>query len=107
MTVNDLFVLLAAATAVRVFLPDIVAELRRVLRAGARVGVAELLSTQPARLAATAGLAAPAGTAGAAGLVVVPAREGMTMTFPEDSNTPYTFPTPSRELRSCCRTADL
>ncbi|MFF8781050.1 hypothetical protein ACF07W_27565 [Streptomyces sp. NPDC015140] len=66
MTVNDLFVLLAAATAVRVFLPDIVAELRRVLRAGARVGVAELLSTQPAR---------PARLAGAAGLAVVPARD--------------------------------
>ncbi|MFD6413980.1 hypothetical protein [Nocardia asteroides] len=76
MTVNGLFVLLAAATAVRVFLPDIVAGLRRVLRAGARVGVAELLSTQPARLAATAGLAAPAARpAGAAGLAVVPARD--------------------------------
>ncbi|MGV9504777.1 hypothetical protein [Streptomyces tendae] len=58
MTVNDLFVLLAAATAVRVFLPDTVAGLRRLLRAGARVGVAELLSTQPARPAATEALAA-------------------------------------------------
>ncbi|MGW3862591.1 hypothetical protein ACWEDZ_14010 [Streptomyces sp. NPDC005047] len=81
MTVNDLFVLLAAATAVRVFLPDIVAGLRRVLRAGVRVGVAELLSMQPARLAApagtagVAGLAALAGTAGRAGLAVVPARD--------------------------------
>jgi hypothetical protein len=60
MTVNDLFVLLTAATAVRVFLPDTVAGLRRLLRAGARVGVAELLSTQPARTAATAGTEARA-----------------------------------------------
>ncbi|MFC8064560.1 hypothetical protein [Streptomyces sp. NPDC057293] len=66
MTVNDLFVLLAAATAVRVFLPDMVAGLRRVLRAGARVGVAELLSAQPAR---------PAGPAGTEALAAVPARD--------------------------------
>ncbi|WP_217144924.1 hypothetical protein [Streptomyces sp. AC627_RSS907] len=58
MTVNDLLVLLAATTAARVFLPDVVAGLRRLLRAGARVGVAELLSTQPARAAATEALAA-------------------------------------------------
>ncbi|MEU5753042.1 MULTISPECIES: hypothetical protein [unclassified Streptomyces] len=57
MSVNDLFVLLAAATAARVFLPDVVAGLRRVLRAGARVGVAELLSAQPARTAGTEALA--------------------------------------------------
>ncbi|MDT0611070.1 hypothetical protein [Streptomyces lancefieldiae] len=56
MTVNDLLALLAAITAVRVFLPDVVAGLRRLLRAGARVGVAELLSTQPARTAATEAL---------------------------------------------------
>ncbi|WP_411092122.1 hypothetical protein [Streptomyces sp. 049-1] len=66
MTVNDLFVLLAAATAVRVFLPDMVAGLRRVLRAGARVGVAELLSVQPAR---------PAATAGTEAFAAVPARD--------------------------------
>ncbi|MEV7797049.1 hypothetical protein AB0O68_34610 [Streptomyces sp. NPDC087512] len=53
MTVNDLLTLLAAATAVRVFLPDVVVGLRRMLRAGARVGIAELLSTQPTRTAAT------------------------------------------------------
>ena len=52
MTVNDLLALLAATTAVRVFLPDVVAGARRMLRAGARVGIAELLSTQPARAAA-------------------------------------------------------
>ncbi len=57
MSVNDLLVLLAATTAARVFLPDVVAGLRRVLRAGARVGVAELLSTQPARTAGTEALA--------------------------------------------------
>ncbi|MEU6104159.1 hypothetical protein [Streptomyces flaveolus] len=58
MTVNDLLTLLAAATAVRVFLPDVVAGLRRMLRAGARVGIAELMSTQPARTAATETLTA-------------------------------------------------
>lgn len=66
MTVNDLFVLLAAATAVRVFLPDTVAGLRWLLRAGARVGVAELLSTQPAR---------PAAAAGTEALAAAPARD--------------------------------
>ncbi|MCM1943504.1 hypothetical protein NC239_35495 [Streptomyces sp. G3] len=66
MTVNDLFVLLAAATAVRVFLPDTVAGLRRLLRAGARVGIAELLNTQPAR---------PPATAGTEALATVPARD--------------------------------
>ncbi|MEU0852541.1 hypothetical protein ABZ387_31940 [Streptomyces flaveolus] len=58
MTVNDLLTLLAAATAVRVFLPDVVAGLRRMLRAGARVGIAELLSTQPVPTAATETLTA-------------------------------------------------
>ncbi|MFC9165564.1 hypothetical protein ACFTZ8_32765 [Streptomyces fungicidicus] len=58
MTVNDLLTLLAAATAVRVFLPDVVAGLRRMLRAGARVGIAELLSTQPTHTAATETLTA-------------------------------------------------
>ncbi|MFD5660453.1 hypothetical protein [Streptomyces hirsutus] len=58
MTVNDLLALLAAITAVRVFLPDIVAGMRRLLRAGARIGVAELLSTQPVRAVATEARAA-------------------------------------------------
>ncbi|SDC79504.1 hypothetical protein [Streptomyces prasinopilosus] len=58
MTVNDLLALLAATTAVRVFLPDLVAGMRRLLRAGARIGVAELLSAQPARAAGTEGRAA-------------------------------------------------
>ncbi|MEU1692699.1 hypothetical protein ABZ590_14610 [Streptomyces hirsutus] len=58
MTVNDLLALLAAITAVRVFLPDIVAGMRRLLRVGARIGVAELLSTQPVRAVATEARAA-------------------------------------------------
>lgn len=48
MTVNDLLALLAVLTALRVFLPDIHAGMRRLLRAGARLGVAELLQTQTA-----------------------------------------------------------
>ncbi|WP_157882620.1 hypothetical protein [Streptomyces silvensis] len=46
---NDLLMLLAVATALRVFLPDIGMGVRRLLRAGARVGVAELLHTSPPR----------------------------------------------------------
>jgi hypothetical protein len=45
---NELFALLAVITALRVFLPDLHAGMRRLLRAGARVGVAELLHTQQA-----------------------------------------------------------
>ncbi|MFH8796837.1 hypothetical protein [Streptomyces sp. NPDC017941] len=40
---NDLLMFLAVATALRVFFPDIAWGARRLLRAGARVGVAELL----------------------------------------------------------------
>lgn len=46
MTVNDLLALLAVITALRVFLPDLRTGLRTMLRAGARVGVAELLQSQ-------------------------------------------------------------
>ncbi|QKZ17046.1 hypothetical protein [Streptomyces chartreusis] len=47
MTVNDLLALLAVITALRVFLPDLrTGLLRTMLRAGARVGVAELLQSQ-------------------------------------------------------------
>lgn len=49
MTVNDLLALLVVITALRVFLPDLQTGMRRLLRAGARVGVAELLHTQPPR----------------------------------------------------------
>ncbi|SDP62411.1 hypothetical protein SAMN04487981_12952 [Streptomyces sp. cf386] len=49
MTVNDLLALLVVITALRVFLPDLHAGLRTLLRAIARVGVAELLQTQTAR----------------------------------------------------------
>lgn len=46
MSHNELLALLAVITALRVFLPDLRAGMRRLLRAGARVGVAELLHTQ-------------------------------------------------------------
>ncbi|MFE9454521.1 hypothetical protein [Streptomyces sp. NPDC006739] len=46
MSHNDLLALLAVSTALRVFLPDMRSGMRRLLRAGARVGVAELLHTQ-------------------------------------------------------------
>lgn len=59
--VNDLIALLVVTTALRVFLPDIRTGVRRLLRAGARVGVAELLQTQPARPTASQ---APPVTAG-------------------------------------------
>ncbi|MFD8376914.1 hypothetical protein ACFV2Z_40260 [Streptomyces sp. NPDC059688] len=49
MTVNDLLALLVVITALRVFLPDLQTGMRRLLRAGARVGVAELLHTQSPR----------------------------------------------------------
>jgi hypothetical protein len=49
-TVNDVFALLVVMTALRVFLPDLRAATRRLLRAAARVGVAELLQTRPRRL---------------------------------------------------------
>ncbi|MFD4973149.1 hypothetical protein [Streptomyces sp. NPDC058424] len=52
---NDLLALLAATTAVRVFLPDIRTGVRRLLRTGARIGVTELLRTQPSRPAAPEG----------------------------------------------------
>ncbi|MFF8234714.1 hypothetical protein [Streptomyces caelestis] len=52
MSVNDLLALLAVITALRVFLPDIRTGMRCLLRAGARVGVAELLQNQTARPAA-------------------------------------------------------
>ncbi|MGW2425614.1 hypothetical protein ACWC0C_41330 [Streptomyces sp. NPDC001709] len=48
MSHNDLFALTAVITALRVFLPDIRTGMRRLLRAGARVGVAELLHTRTA-----------------------------------------------------------
>ncbi|MFJ5035701.1 hypothetical protein ACIQB5_48705 [Streptomyces sp. NPDC088560] len=48
MSHNDLFALTAVITATRVFLPDLRTGMRRLLRAGARVGVAELLHTQQA-----------------------------------------------------------
>ncbi|MEV0445567.1 hypothetical protein AB0I84_12205 [Streptomyces spectabilis] len=50
----DLLMLLAVATALRVFLPDIRTAVRRLLRAGARVGVAELLQTPSNRPATKA-----------------------------------------------------
>ncbi|MGD1221984.1 hypothetical protein AB9Q10_26580 [Streptomyces krungchingensis] len=49
MTQNDLLALLALMTALRVFLPDLRTGVRRLLRAGARVGVNELLQTHPDR----------------------------------------------------------
>lgn len=59
---NDLFALMAVITAIRVFLPDMRSGMRRLLRTGARVGVAELLHTQQARPAtddAPSAVAAP------------------------------------------------
>lgn len=48
MTLNDdALALLVVITMVRVFLPDLRGGLRRLLRAAARVGVAELLRAQP------------------------------------------------------------
>lgn len=44
--------LLAVITALRVFLPDLYTGTRRLLRAGARIGVTELLHTQQALPAA-------------------------------------------------------
>lgn len=49
MSVNELLALLAVITALRVFLPDIRTGMRRLLRVGAQVGVAELLQNQTAR----------------------------------------------------------
>ncbi|MEV7815547.1 hypothetical protein AB0P05_33265 [Streptomyces flaveolus] len=49
MTVNDLLALVVVLTALRVFLPDLHTGMRYLLRAGARVGVAELLHSQPSR----------------------------------------------------------
>ncbi|MEU2732556.1 hypothetical protein ABZ650_33080 [Streptomyces griseoviridis] len=46
MTVNELLALLAVSTALRVFLPDLRSGMCRLLRAGARVGVLELLRSQ-------------------------------------------------------------
>ncbi|MGI5405167.1 hypothetical protein ACQEV9_00055 [Streptomyces chartreusis] len=46
MTMNEFLAVLAATTALRVFLPDLHTGMRRVLRAGARIGVAELLQTR-------------------------------------------------------------
>ncbi|MEU5093039.1 hypothetical protein [Streptomyces sp. NPDC021356] len=42
----------AASSAIRVFLPGLCTGMGRLLRAGARVGVAELLHTRQSRLAA-------------------------------------------------------
>lgn len=49
MTTNEIFALLAVLTALRVFFPDARTGMRRLLRAGARVGLAELLVNQTAR----------------------------------------------------------
>ncbi|MFJ4790823.1 hypothetical protein [Streptomyces sp. NPDC088794] len=46
---NDVLALLVAITALRVFVPDLRTGGRRLLRAGARVGVAELLRAAAAR----------------------------------------------------------
>jgi len=46
-TVNDALALLAVSTALRVFLPDLQAGTRRLLRAAVQAGVAELLQTRP------------------------------------------------------------
>ncbi|MEU9919648.1 hypothetical protein [Streptomyces sp. NPDC051001] len=52
MTLNDdVLALLVVITVMRVFLPDLQRGLRRLLRAGARVGVAELLRAHPAQSA--------------------------------------------------------
>ncbi|WP_189269489.1 hypothetical protein [Streptomyces fuscichromogenes] len=53
MTVNDGLALLAVATALRVFLPDLRVVTRRLLRASVQAGVAELVQTRPARPADT------------------------------------------------------
>lgn len=53
MTVNDALALLAVATALRVFLPDLRTATRRLLRTAVRAGVTELLQTRPARSADT------------------------------------------------------
>ncbi|MEU2560947.1 hypothetical protein ABZ626_16655 [Streptomyces longispororuber] len=45
MSLIDLVTLLAVLTALRVFLPDVRTGMRRLLRAAARLGVAELLQT--------------------------------------------------------------
>ncbi|KFG10884.1 hypothetical protein ACH3XX_44035 [Streptomyces scabiei] len=60
MTVNDLLALVVLITALRVFLPDVLMGMRRLLRAGARVGIAELLGGEqaPARGGQTAVAAA-------------------------------------------------
>nr|BFD88376.1 hypothetical protein StreXyl84_77770 [Streptomyces sp. Xyl84] len=52
MSHHTLFALTAVITAIRVFLPDLRTGMRRLLRASARVGVAELLHTQQSHLAA-------------------------------------------------------
>ncbi|GAB7101768.1 hypothetical protein JCM4814A_00820 [Streptomyces phaeofaciens JCM 4814] len=49
MTVNDVLAGLVVITALRVFLPDLRTGVRSMLRAGAQIGVAELLRHQPAR----------------------------------------------------------
>jgi hypothetical protein len=46
--VNEPLALLAVITALRIFLPDLYRVIRRLLRAGARIGIAELLQTQQA-----------------------------------------------------------
>ncbi|MGW4754344.1 hypothetical protein [Streptomyces chartreusis] len=50
---NDLFALLALVTALRVFLPDLRTGIRCMLRAGARVGIAELLASGSADASGT------------------------------------------------------
>lgn len=53
LTVNDALALLAGATALRVFLPDLRAVTRLLLGAAVRAGVAELLQNRPLRPADT------------------------------------------------------
>lgn len=50
---NDALALLAVATALRVFLPDLRAGTRRLLRAAVQVGVGELVHTRSADAAGT------------------------------------------------------
>ncbi|MEU6548375.1 hypothetical protein [Streptomyces sp. NPDC046859] len=57
-TVNDLLAPLVVITALRVSLPDVLMGMMRPLRAGARVGIAELLGSEQAP--ARGGLAAVA-----------------------------------------------
>ncbi|MGW0877836.1 hypothetical protein ACWD3Z_46405 [Streptomyces sp. NPDC002740] len=46
MDVSDLLALLPVTTALRVFLPDLRAGMRSLLRTGARIGIAEVLRHQ-------------------------------------------------------------